>query len=65
MMHYPISSWNRKHYNSIMLHGHSHGNIIHDITENNIIYDVGVDTKLSNLYPIEIDYILEDVKKLF
>ena len=30
MMHYPISSWNRKHHGSYMIHGHSHGNLMKD-----------------------------------
>lgn len=25
MMHYPLATWNRAHYGTLMLHGHSHG----------------------------------------
>jgi calcineurin-like phosphoesterase family protein len=28
--HYPILSWNKKHYNSWMIHGHCHGNLMKD-----------------------------------
>jgi len=63
MMHYPIASWNRKHYNSMMLHGHCHGNdhrgiIDNEIKNGNIIYDVGVDTELANFKPILLDDII-------
>jgi len=52
--HYPIEEWNKKHYGSIHLHGHSHGNLKR-IVENR--YDIGVDT--NNFYP----YFLKDFIK--
>lgn len=30
MSHYPILSWDKAHYGSWMLHGHSHGNLMKD-----------------------------------
>jgi len=39
-MHYPISSWNRQHYGSYMLHGHSHGMF----QGQGKILDVGIDS---------------------
>ena len=39
LMHYPIQEWNRKHYGSIHLHGHSHGKC--PIMKNRV--DVGID----------------------
>jgi len=58
MMHYPIQQWNRMLYNSMMLCGHSHGMLKHDIREGHIKYDVGVDTEMANLHPILIDDII-------
>ena len=58
LMHYPIQQWNRKHYNSMMLCGHSHGMLDHKVEEGHIKYDVGVDTKLANFYPILMDDII-------
>ena len=46
LCHYPIEEWNKKHYGSIHLHGHSHGNLKR-IVENR--YDIGVDT--NQFYP--------------
>ena len=40
MMHYPIAVWNKHHYGSIMLHGHSHGSFQGD----GKILDVGLDS---------------------
>lgn len=41
MSHYPMVVWNRSHYGSIMLHGHSHGN-----GDNGSLrrFDVGLDS---------------------
>jgi calcineurin-like phosphoesterase family protein len=38
--HYPIESWSQMHYGSLMLHGHSHGNLIRKVPKR---FDVGVD----------------------
>lgn len=41
MCHYPMLSWNRSHYGSVMIHGHCHGSLQKDETQ--IRIDVGVD----------------------
>lgn len=43
LMHYPIASWNRQHYGSLMLHGHSHGMY----QGQGKILDVGIDSAYS------------------
>lgn len=61
LFHFPILSWNKVHYGSIHLHGHSHGNLNVKISPvfNPAFYyydqralDVGVD--VHDYYPIEI-----------
>lgn len=42
MCHYPLLSWNKKHYGSIHLHGHCHTKINHLNTDQKR-FDVGVD----------------------
>ena len=49
LCHYPIAEWDRKHYGSVHLHGHSHGNY----SGTGMILDVGVDNH--NFYPISIN----------
>lgn len=49
LCHYPIESWKNKHYGSVHLHGHSHGNSM--VMENR--YDVGIDN--NGLRPFSID----------
>jgi calcineurin-like phosphoesterase family protein len=53
LCHYPIAMWDRSHYNSYHLHGHSHGEFHYQ----GKIYDVGVDG--NNYYPIPIDKIVD------
>lgn len=60
MMHYPLAVWNRSHYGSIMLHGHSHGGY----QSNGKIIDIGVDTDLANFYPLLMEDVIEYSKKL-
>ena len=64
MMHYPLQQWNRMHYNSMMLCGHSHGMLEHDVREGHIKYDVGVDTELANFYPILLDDLIINTKEI-
>lgn len=47
--HYPMVTWNRKHYGSVNVHGHCHGNI-DDFNEASadLRVDVGIDSKLAN-----------------
>jgi calcineurin-like phosphoesterase family protein len=64
MMHYPIQRWNKMLYNSIMLCGHSHNLLKHEIKIGHIKYDIGIDTDLSNFYPILIDNIILNTRKI-
>jgi calcineurin-like phosphoesterase family protein len=41
MMHYPMRSWNKKHYGAYHLHGHCHGSLPE--IKDEYILDVGVD----------------------
>lgn len=61
LMHYPLLSWNKGHYGSYHLHGHSHGTLNHLNTETRL--DVGVDN--FNYTPVsieEVNNILKDKK---
>lgn len=57
MMHYPILSWKKMHYGSVMLHGHCHGSLPR--TDGIRRFDVGVDA--NNYKPISLDKILSIV----
>ena len=58
MSHYPIYSWNRKHHNSIMLHGHCHHSLDDtDFHKENRILDVGCNGH--NYFPISFGEVLE------
>ncbi len=54
MFHFPIDSWNRKHYGSIHCCGHSHNKICYQ----NGRFDVGVDSDLAQFRPILINDII-------
>ena len=56
LCHYPMKSWNKKHYGSIHLHGHTHG--MGGTYDKNAI-DVGVDCW--DYTPVSIDQILNHV----
>lgn len=45
MFHYPLSTWNRMHYGSYMLHGHTHAGMEPNPHSFDIL-DVGVDSAL-------------------
>lgn len=59
MMHFPILEWNKKHYNSIMLHGHCHSrnNQILDCLR----YDVGIDGS-PDFSPYNFSELIDDMK---
>lgn len=58
LCHYPIAQWDRKHYGSWHLHGHSHGNYVYP--ENTFAYDVGVDN--NEFKPVSLDNIVITMK---
>jgi calcineurin-like phosphoesterase family protein len=53
LCHYAMRVWDRSHYGSLHLYGHSHGNL--PGIENSM--DVGVDT--NNFYPYSVDDVLK------
>jgi len=58
MSHYAMRVWNKSHHGSIMLFGHSHGNL--KGYEEYKTMDVGCDTH--NLYPYHLDEIIDIMK---
>lgn len=56
LCHYPFAVWDRKHYGSIHLHGHSHCKYIPP--KDDLCFDVGVDCW--DFYPVTLDQILEN-----
>ena len=68
LSHYPILEWNHRHYGSIHIHGHCHGNI--DRTWNSIPQelriDVGFDGVLARekgTFILSLDDVLEALRK--
>ena len=65
LCHYPIFSWNRAHHGSIMLHGHSHGNLHHGENANfyvgRKVIDVGCN--LINYTPISYTEVIKKLNK--
>ena len=51
LCHYPLAQWDRKHYGSWHLHGHSHGTY----KTGGKIMDIGVDC--NDFYPFSIEQI--------
>ncbi len=58
LCHFPFQVWNKAHYGSWHLHGHSHGNLEEDLTKKRM--DVGVDRHGYNLLAGPLD--LNEVK---
>lgn len=61
MSHYPMLVWNRSHYGSYMLHGHSHSTLPDD--PNALRLDVGVDCPYAGYAPISFETIQALMKK--
>ena len=50
MCHYPMLTWNKKPYGSVMLHGHSHGKLDdYNAQSMDLRFDVGIDGALAKL----------------
>lgn len=64
LCHYPLLTWNRKHFGAIMLHGHCHG-AIDDYNESvpDLRVDVGWDSKIARNRLIELREIIEYFKQ--
>lgn len=60
LFHYPILSWNEIGRGSIMLHGHTHGNLTYPFTGR--IMDVGVDA--NDFKPLSIEDIYQKMMKI-
>ncbi len=61
LMHYPMATWNKKHYGSIHLHGRIHSNKLPFEISGRIL-NVGVD--LFNYEPISIEKVIELTKSM-
>lgn len=59
LFHYAMKTWNKAHYGSWQLHGHSHGSLPRDFTMRQL--DVGVDCW--NYAPISFEEVAEEMKK--
>lgn len=57
LCHFPLAIWDRKHYGSWHLHGHSHGNYRGE----GKILDVGVDCW--NFYPVSLEQVRKEMEK--
>jgi calcineurin-like phosphoesterase family protein len=58
LCHYGMRVWNKSHYGSIQLYGHSHGSL----PGNDQSLDVGVDCW--NYFPVTLEQIIEKMKTL-
>jgi calcineurin-like phosphoesterase family protein len=56
MCHYAMRVWNKSHYGSLHLYGHSHGGMPDDGTRS---MDVGVD--VNGMYPVSLEEIVEKI----
>ena len=60
LCHYALRVWDRKHFGSYHLFGHSHGNL--QPIPGELSMDVGVDT--NNFYPYHISEIIEKMEQI-
>ena len=68
LSHYPILEWNHRHFGSIHIHGHCHGNIdrTYNALSNELRIDVGFDgvlAKEKGTFLLSLDDVLEALRK--
>jgi len=61
LFHYPIASWNAKHYGAIHLYGHIHSHELTDAPDLTNCYNVGVD--VNNFKPVTLNEIKQKLKE--
>ena len=65
LCHYPILAWDRRNYGSIMLHGHSHGNLDdYNDQSKELRVDVGLDGKLADYDMVSLEQVYNHMKKI-
>ena len=56
MCHYPMVTWNKKPYGSVMLHGHCHGKLDeHNALSMDLRFDVGIDGSLAKMHFLTLE----------
>lgn len=59
LSHFPFLSWRHMQKGDLHLHGHCHGNLKAPLTRRE---DVGVDTLISNFYPVAFETIVDELQ---
>ena len=64
MCHYPMVTWDAKHYGVVQVQGHSHGRLDEFNEEStDLRVDVGIDGTLANFKPISLEQLYDYFKK--
>ena len=64
MCHYPMVTWASKHYGSVNLHGHCHGNLdSYNEESTDLRVDVGIDGKLANYGLVDLETVYHYFKE--
>lgn len=63
MCHYPMLSWPRKPYGSMMLHGHTHNNAPFENEGNDLRLNVGIDNPICNFKLFSLEQVYDEYKK--
>lgn len=60
LCHFPMAVWDRKHYGSIHLHGHSHGE--YKYKRGTLAFDVGVDSW--GFTPVSLEEVIKKAERI-
>ena len=63
MCHYPMLSWPRKSYGTMMLHGHTHNNAPFENECNDLRLNVGIDNPLCNFKLFSLEQVYNEYEK--